>query len=97
MEQLDAIWSQLAAFGQDIASIPLAEIQDRLDEFEEAILAVIEADQPRDRAVADDLGVSHGRPLDRARGDDVVRCRRAAPSRPKRRRVPPRRPARPSP
>ncbi len=46
MEQLDAIWEKLAAFGQDIASIPLDEIQDRLDEFEEAILAVIEADQP---------------------------------------------------
>ena len=46
MEQLDAIWAELAAFGQDIASIPLDELQDRLDEFEEAILAVIEADQP---------------------------------------------------
>jgi putative peptide zinc metalloprotease protein len=46
MAQLDDIWEQLAAFGQDIASIPLDEIQDRLDEFEEAILAVIEADQP---------------------------------------------------
>ena len=46
MGQLDTIWAALGAFGQEITSIPLDEIQDRLDEFEQQILAVIEADQP---------------------------------------------------
>jgi putative peptide zinc metalloprotease protein len=46
MAQLDAIWEALAAFGEEITAIPLSEIQDRLDEFEDAILEVIEADQP---------------------------------------------------
>jgi putative peptide zinc metalloprotease protein len=46
MEQLDAIWAELGAFGAQIASIPLDEVEDRLAEFEQAILDVIEADQP---------------------------------------------------
>jgi putative peptide zinc metalloprotease protein len=46
MQQLDAIWAELAQLGAEIASIPLDEIDDRLDEIEVQILLVIEADQP---------------------------------------------------
>ena len=46
MAQLDDIWAALAEFGQQIADIPLDEIDDRIDEFEEQIAAVVEADQP---------------------------------------------------
>jgi putative peptide zinc metalloprotease protein len=46
MAQLDDIWAALAEFGQQIATIPLDEIDDRIDEFEEQIAAVVEADQP---------------------------------------------------
>jgi putative peptide zinc metalloprotease protein len=44
--QLDEIWTQIAAFGQSITGIPLDQIDDRLDEFEQQILDVIETDQP---------------------------------------------------
>ena len=75
MAQLDAIWAELAAFGEEITSIPLDEIQDRLDEFEEQILAVIEADQPGTVPVgATGIGVADRRHDQRSGGDDVVRA-----------------------
>ena len=46
MEQLDALWQQIAAFAADIESVPLSEIDDRLDQFASQILANIESDQP---------------------------------------------------
>jgi putative peptide zinc metalloprotease protein len=46
MAELDALWKQIAAFADDIESVPLSEIDDRLDEFATQILAIIEADQP---------------------------------------------------
>ncbi|QNN52290.1 hypothetical protein [Nocardioides mesophilus] len=46
MAQLDALWAQIAAYAADIENVPLGEIDDRLDEFETQILAIIEADQP---------------------------------------------------
>ncbi len=46
MAQLDDIWAALAEFGRQIAQIPLDEIDDRIDEFQEQIAAVVEADQP---------------------------------------------------
>ena len=46
MAELDALWQQIAAFAADIESVPLSEIDDRLDEFATQILAIIEADQP---------------------------------------------------
>jgi putative peptide zinc metalloprotease protein len=45
-QQLDAVWAQLAQFGQEISSIPLEDVAQQLDEFEAQILQVIEADQP---------------------------------------------------
>ena len=44
--QLDEIWAQIAAFGQGITGVPLDLIDDKLDEFEQQILDVIETDQP---------------------------------------------------
>ncbi len=46
MALLDDIWAALAEFGQQVATIPLDEIDDRIDEFQEQIAAVVEADQP---------------------------------------------------
>ena len=34
-QQLDAIWAQIAAFGQRIADVPLDQIDDQLDAFEQ--------------------------------------------------------------
>jgi putative peptide zinc metalloprotease protein len=44
--QLDAVWAQVAAYADQIESVPLSEIADHLDSFEHQILAIIEADQP---------------------------------------------------
>ncbi len=46
MARLNEIWAAIADFGQQIASIPLDQIDDQLDAFELAVLEVIEADQP---------------------------------------------------
>lgn len=46
MAQLDGIWAELAAFGKKIATIPLSEVEGKLAEFQQAILDVIEKDQP---------------------------------------------------
>jgi putative peptide zinc metalloprotease protein len=45
-DQLDALWQDLAEFAEDIESYPLSEIDDRLDQYAEEILAIIEEDQP---------------------------------------------------
>jgi putative peptide zinc metalloprotease protein len=41
---LAAIWADLAEFGEQIDGVPLAELRDRLTEFETRILAVVRAD-----------------------------------------------------
>ncbi|MGA9746670.1 MAG: hypothetical protein WBQ50_04365, partial [Nocardioides sp.] len=46
MRQLDDIWEQIQAFGAGITGVPLDDLDDRLDDFEAQILAVIETDQP---------------------------------------------------
>ena len=46
MDQLDALWQDLAVFAQDIESYPVSEIDDRLDEYAAEILEIIEEDQP---------------------------------------------------
>ncbi len=46
MTRLNEIWAAIAAFGEQIATMPLDQIDDQLDAFEAAILEVIEADQP---------------------------------------------------
>ena len=45
MEQLDALWQEIAEFGANIASVPLSEIRDRLTAYETEILDIIEAEQ----------------------------------------------------
>ncbi len=41
-EALAAIWAELQEFGENIEDIPLAELRDRLTEFEERILDVVQ-------------------------------------------------------
>ena len=43
--ELNELWREIAAFGTNIATVPLNEIQDRLTEFESKILDIIEADK----------------------------------------------------
>jgi putative peptide zinc metalloprotease protein len=42
--QLDAVWKQLQAFGAHIQDVPLAELQSRLDQFKQQILAIVAPD-----------------------------------------------------
>jgi putative peptide zinc metalloprotease protein len=57
---LAAIWAELAEFGENIEGVPLAELRDRLTEFEARILAVVrqqaEAPESTDGAAADGSG-----------------------------------------
>jgi putative peptide zinc metalloprotease protein len=41
-EALAAIWAELQEFGENIEDVPLAELRDRLTEFEERILDVVQ-------------------------------------------------------
>ncbi|MEJ7832903.1 MAG: hypothetical protein WKF79_08325 [Nocardioides sp.] len=45
MRELEALWDEITAYGNDIESVPLGEIQDQLSAFEGQILDIIEADQ----------------------------------------------------
>ena len=45
MAALDELWQEILAFGADLENVPLDEIQDRLSEYEDQILAIVEADQ----------------------------------------------------
>ena len=45
MQKIADLWQQIAAYGAHIAEVPLSEIQGRLTEFEQQIIAVIEAEQ----------------------------------------------------
>ena len=62
--ELAAIWAELAAFGEQIEDVPLAELRDRLTEFEARILEVVRADaegaaDPAEQG-AEDAGSSEG-------------------------------------
>ena len=59
---LAAIWAELAEFGEQIEGVPLAELQDRLTEFEARILAVVRAD-------AEQSGTAGETGTDTAEGD----------------------------
>jgi putative peptide zinc metalloprotease protein len=45
MEELETLWQEIAAFGANIADVPLSEIRDRLTAYETQILDIIEADE----------------------------------------------------
>jgi putative peptide zinc metalloprotease protein len=45
--ELDRLWRDIAAFGADIARVPLEQVADQLDTFEAQIRAIIARDQPR--------------------------------------------------
>ena len=68
--ELAAIWADLQAFGERIEGVPLAELRDRLTEFENRILDVVqqesagspaEADGPASETTTDD-GTADGDP-----------------------------------
>ena len=42
--RLDALWREIAAYGEDLQNQPLSEIQGRLNAYKEQIMAVIKAD-----------------------------------------------------
>jgi len=42
--QLQALWAQIAQFGQSIRDVPLDQLQSRLDAYEEQILAILRKD-----------------------------------------------------
>ncbi|MCF6379177.1 hypothetical protein L2K70_16310 [Nocardioides KLBMP 9356] len=41
---INELWQQIAAYGADIATVPLDEIQDQLSAYEQQVLDIIEAD-----------------------------------------------------
>ena len=45
MAELEALWAEVLAFGADLTTVPLDEIQAQLTAFEEQIIAIIEEDQ----------------------------------------------------
>ena len=40
MAQLDALWSEISQFGENVRGVPLSELQSRLEQFEQQILAI---------------------------------------------------------
>jgi putative peptide zinc metalloprotease protein len=44
MRELDSLWQEIAAFGKNIASVPLSEIRDRLTAYETQILDIVGSD-----------------------------------------------------
>ncbi|MFL6156291.1 MAG: hypothetical protein ACJ72D_09375 [Marmoricola sp.] len=46
MEKLDQLWGQISAYGAQIASVPLDEIQDQLNDYENQILALLDVKSP---------------------------------------------------
>jgi putative peptide zinc metalloprotease protein len=46
MSELDALWKRIAAYGNRIDEVPLDEVAGQLDQFEQELLAIIDADQP---------------------------------------------------
>ncbi len=45
MAALDQLWQEIAAYGDHIGEVPLDQIQSQLTDFENQILAIVEADQ----------------------------------------------------
>ncbi len=43
--RLERLWEEIAAYGATIGQVPLDEIQDRLTDYQEQILAIVEEDQ----------------------------------------------------
>jgi putative peptide zinc metalloprotease protein len=42
--ELEALWAQIAQFGQSIRDVPLSQLQSRLDDYEQQILAILRKD-----------------------------------------------------
>ena len=58
--EIAALWQEIATFGANIGDVPLSEIQDRLAEFEERILAIAEEDQRQEPDGADPTPTPEG-------------------------------------
>ncbi|MFL6090266.1 MAG: hypothetical protein ACJ71Z_09010 [Aeromicrobium sp.] len=48
LAKLDELWRQIAAYGVNIGSVPLDQIQDQLSQFEKQILDILGVDEPGD-------------------------------------------------
>jgi putative peptide zinc metalloprotease protein len=46
LAKLDELWQQIAAYGANIGSVPLDQIDDQLSQFEGQILAILEVQEP---------------------------------------------------
>ena len=99
MAELSAIWAELQEFGEQIEGVPLAELRDRLTEFEARILDVVRpaetdpAVAPHERAEPSGAGASGDPPrrTDRSAGGGHGRPRRDGPDHRDERRRPGRR------
>lgn len=52
MDQLNALWAEIAEYGRNIRNVPLSEIQARLAAYKEQITAIIAADPSATKAAA---------------------------------------------
>ncbi|RDV09462.1 hypothetical protein DXK94_13855 [Arthrobacter sp. RT-1] len=52
LEQLNALWAEIAEYGRNIQNVPLSEIQARLAAYKEQITAIIKADPGATRTTA---------------------------------------------
>jgi len=66
MAELAAIWEELRQFGEQIEDVPLAELRDRLTEFEARILQVVRAhaEDPTEDSTEDSTDAEEGDPAD---------------------------------
>ena len=76
---LAAIWAELAEFGKQIEGVPLAELRDRLTEYEARILAVVRADAEESGTAEQsgtDTAADEPDPSERGSPDDRIHQRR---------------------
>ena len=71
MQALADIWAELAAFGEEIEDLPLAELRSRLTEFERRILAVVQEDPAAVPATGEEPGSSDPTGADPSGTSDV--------------------------
>jgi putative peptide zinc metalloprotease protein len=43
MEQLSALWCEVAEYGRDLEDVPLSDVQNRLEAYKEQIIAIVQA------------------------------------------------------
>ncbi|HUP99775.1 MAG TPA: hypothetical protein VM093_04880 [Aeromicrobium sp.] len=56
LDQLAALWRQIAAYGANIGSVPLDQIQGQLNEFEDQMLEILGVEEPGDSPTSSPSG-----------------------------------------